>query len=70
MLRDEEVENALKKLAKGEGAEQVVVELARRLTSKVLHHPSIQLRKASAQGRTDLPELVEEIFQLKPDDMQ
>ena len=68
MLRDQEVEYALKNLAKGESAEQVVTELARRLSNKVLHHPSIQLRKASAQGRTDLPELVEEIFQLKSDD--
>jgi glutamyl-tRNA reductase len=67
LLRDSEVEYALKNLAKGEDAEQVVIELARRLSNKVLHHPSIQLRKASAQGRTDLPELVEEIFQLKPD---
>jgi len=67
LLRDREVEYALKNLAKGEDAEQVVIELARRLSNKVLHHPSIQLRKASAQGRTDLPELVEEIFQLKSD---
>jgi len=67
LLRDSEVEYALKNLAKGEDAEQVVIELARRLSNKVLHHPSIQLRKASAQGRTDLPELVEEIFQLKSD---
>ncbi|NQZ29837.1 MAG: glutamyl-tRNA reductase [Oceanospirillaceae bacterium] len=67
-LRDEEVSSALKNLAKGDNAEQVVIELARRLTNKVLHHPSIQLRKASAQGRTDLTQLTEELFQLDADD--
>ncbi|MEM5529767.1 glutamyl-tRNA reductase [Gammaproteobacteria bacterium AS21] len=63
-LRDEEVATALKNLAKGNDANEVVAQLARRLTNKVLHHPTIQLRKASAQGRTDVSELVTEIFQL------
>lgn len=63
-LRDHELQNALKSLAKGNHPEQVMTELARRLTNKVLHHPTIQLRKASADGRTEVTELVEEIFQL------
>lgn len=66
-LRDQEVDSALKNLAKGDNAEQVVIELARRLTNKMLHHPSIQLRRASGQGRTDLSELIEEVFQLDLD---
>ncbi len=64
MLRDHEVAAALKLLAKGMGAEQVITELGRRLTNKVLHYPSIGLRKASAQGRTDITELTAELFQL------
>jgi glutamyl-tRNA reductase len=63
-LRDEETANALKNLAKGDDAQKVIAEMARRLTNKVLHHPTIQLRKASAEGRTEVTELVEEIFQL------
>ncbi|MEH6442581.1 MAG: glutamyl-tRNA reductase [Oceanospirillaceae bacterium] len=70
MLRDQELENALKNLAKGVDAEQVVAEMARRLTNKFLHNPSIQLRKASAQGRTDITELVEDIFQLDSEQNQ
>ena len=66
-LRDEETTNALKNLAKGDDAEKVIAEMARRLTNKVLHHPTIQLRKASAEGRTEVTELVEEIFQLPRD---
>ena len=64
MLRDSEVAAALKLLAKGVDAEHVITELGRRLTNKVLHYPSIQLRKASAQGRSDITELTEELFQL------
>ncbi|EPJ46570.1 MAG: glutamyl-tRNA reductase [Osedax symbiont Rs1] len=68
LLRDSEIKFALKNLAKGDDAEQVITELARRLTNKVLHHPSIQLRKASAQGRGEIIDLVEEIFQLQNDE--
>ncbi|MGB1238600.1 MAG: glutamyl-tRNA reductase [Pseudomonadales bacterium] len=63
-LRDEEVVNALKNLAKGSDAEQVVRELARRLSNKMLHHPTIQLRKASAQGRDDIVQLAEQLYQV------
>ncbi len=68
LMRDSETKLALKNLAKGDDAEQVITELARRLTNKVLHHPSIQLRKASAQGRGEIIDLVEEIFQLQNDE--
>ncbi|MCJ8337627.1 MAG: glutamyl-tRNA reductase [Pseudomonadales bacterium] len=64
MLRDSEVAAALKLLAKGVDAEHVITELGRRLTNKVLHYPSIQLRKASAEGRSDITELTAELFQL------
>jgi glutamyl-tRNA reductase len=68
LLRDDEVAIALRNLIKGDDAEQVITEMARRLTNKMLHHPSIQLRKASAQGRNEITTLVEEIFQLDNDD--
>jgi len=63
-VRDQEMEKALKQLAKGKPAEDVLTMLARGLTNKLLHHPTIQLRKASAEGRTDLLELVQELHQL------
>lgn len=63
-VRDQEMEKALKQLAKGKSAEDVLTMLARGLTNKLLHHPTIQLRKASAEGRTDLLELVQELHQL------
>lgn len=63
-LRDKELEKARKQLAKGQPVEQVLNGLASSLTSKLLHHPTIQMRKASAEGRTDLLKLVQELHQL------
>jgi glutamyl-tRNA reductase len=62
--RDQELEKALKQLANGKPADEVITMLARGLTNKLLHHPTIQMRKASAEGRTDLLELVQELHQL------
>jgi glutamyl-tRNA reductase len=53
-LRDSEVEKALKALARGEAPEQVVSTMARGLTNKLIHSPSIELKKASAEGREDV----------------
>lgn len=63
-LRDQELEKALKQLSNGKPADQVLTMLARGLTNKMLHHPTIQMRKASAEGRGDLLELVQELHQL------
>jgi glutamyl-tRNA reductase len=53
-LRDSEVEKALKALARGEAPEQVLSAMARGLTNKLIHSPSIELKKASAEGREDV----------------
>ncbi len=63
-LRDQELDKALKQLENGKPAEEVIAMLARGLTNKMLHHPTIQMRKASADGRGDLLELVQELYQL------
>ena len=63
-LRDQELDKALKTLAKGKSPEEALTMLARSLTNKMLHHPTIQMRKASADGRTDVLDLVQELFQL------
>ena len=52
--RDAEVEKALKALSRGEPAQQVLAALARSLTNKLIHNPSIELRRASAEGRREV----------------
>nr|WP_067285998.1 glutamyl-tRNA reductase [Marinobacterium profundum] len=63
-LRDEALEQAMKLLRNGKPADQVLELLANRLTNKMLHSPTIQLRKASADGREEMLQLVQELYQL------
>lgn len=49
-IKDELVERALNKLAQGGDTEQVLVELANRLTNRLIHAPTQALTVASRQG--------------------
>lgn len=67
-LRDQETEFALKQLKNGKNPDVVMAEMARRLTNKMLHYPTIQLRKASAEGRDDIIDASRTLFQLSDSD--
>lgn len=61
-LRNEELEKALKNLRRGDPAEEVLQALARNLTNKLLHHPTVQLKNAASEGRSDVLDLAQKIF--------
>ncbi len=63
-IRDTELDKALKSLEKGESAEAVITQLARLLTNKLIHSPSVQMKKASAEGKEELVELAQTLFEL------
>jgi glutamyl-tRNA reductase len=63
-LRDEELSKALRLLNNGSSAEDVLALLARGLTNKLLHAPSVQLKKFSADGRVDALGVAQELFAL------
>ena len=63
-LRDEELLKALRLLSNGTPAEDVLVQLARGLTNKLLHAPSVQLKKFSAAGRQDALAVAQELLDL------
>jgi len=63
-----ELAKAQRQLANGKPAEEVLQRLAHGLTNKLLHQPTVQLRRASAEGRDDLLQLVHELYQLTPSD--
>lgn len=63
-IRDLEVEKALRALDKGGDASGVLESLARTLTNKLIHSPSVQMKKASADGRDDLLLLTRELYEL------
>ncbi len=63
-LRDEELQKAQRLLANGSSAEEVLMQLARGLTNKLMHAPSVQLKKLSAEGRLDALAMAQELFAL------
>ena len=63
-LRDEELAKAQRLLAAGGNAEDVLAQLARGLTNKLLHAPSVQLKKISADGRFEALAVAQELFAL------
>lgn len=63
-IRDDELAKAMLAIDKGLEAKQVLQMLARNLTSKYLHKPSVNMRKASFDGRMDLLELTYELFDI------
>src|SRR5690554_123607 len=69
ILRAQELERALRMLDKGEAPAEVLAQLARSLTNKLLHAPTTALRDASASGRGDIVRLAHHLFALTEDDI-
>ncbi|MES2606183.1 MAG: glutamyl-tRNA reductase [Pseudomonadota bacterium] len=63
--RDVELDKAIKALERGADPKEVVRELARLLTNKLIHSPSVQMKKASADGHYELIHLAEQLFELE-----
>ncbi len=66
-IREAELQKAIKSLEKGGAAEQVIETLARGITNKLIHSPSVQMKEASAEGRDDILTLIQEIYGLDID---
>lgn len=67
-LRDLELQKAIKQLQTGVQAEEVMAQLARNLTNKLLHSPTTILKDASADQRHYVLKAAQELFAIKPDD--
>jgi glutamyl-tRNA reductase len=70
-IRQTELEKAVKSLERGVPADKALEALARAITNKLTHAPSVQMKRASAEGRDDLVRLTQELFELtnvQPDD--
>jgi glutamyl-tRNA reductase len=59
-----ELASAIRKLQQGEDPEKLLQQVTRSLTNKLIHSPSSQLREASAEGRQDLIQATQELFNL------
>lgn len=66
-IRDAELDKALAALQRGQPAEEVLGALARGLTNKLLHTPTLRLKQAGEEGRDDHIRLAHELFDIKAD---
>jgi glutamyl-tRNA reductase len=63
-IREQELQKALKSLEKGDSPESVLNSLARGITNKLIHSPSVVMKKASAEGRLDVLKITQELYEL------
>jgi len=63
-LRDETVFRALQRIRNGDEPDVVLEELARLLTNKLTHLPSTRMRQACFDGRSDVLDVVRELYNL------
>jgi len=60
-----EVEKSLKKLKNGADPEEILTRFAHTLQNKILHKPTISLRKASVDGKNELLGMAQQLFSNK-----
>ena len=64
ILREEQLQKALKQLNNGTDAEKVLRTFAHAFGNKLMHSPMVALRRAGAEGRTDVIDWSRELFNL------
>ncbi len=65
-LRDQELQRALRSLARGDDPKQVLTQVARGITNKLIHAPTAGLKRASAEGREDQLNSARKLLGLPP----
>ena len=63
-LRDSEIERAMQSLRAGKSPDQVVEQLARNLTQKIMHQPTVQIRSAAGDKDTHTLSVAKKLFGL------
>lgn len=53
-FREQELQRALRALSRGDDPQQLLAQLARGITNKLIHAPTAGLKQASSEGRQDL----------------
>lgn len=65
-IKHQELEKSVKQLSNGADPEAVIEALARNLANKFMHQPTTTLKKAGAEGKHDVLEIFNAIFELSP----
>lgn len=67
-IREEEHQKAVQLIRGGMDPEEALARMGHALTNKILHKPSVGLRKAGSEGRIDLLDWARELFGLDDDE--
>ncbi len=67
-LRDEALQHSERQLASGKDPHQVMGELARTLTNKLIHQPTAQLNRAAYEGRNEILSNARSLLGLDPEE--
>jgi len=68
-LRDVELEKAMKRIGNGDDPVKVLQQFANLMTNKFVHTPTVKMREASAEGRKEVMDWVQELFDLNDSDV-
>ena len=63
-LKNNELEKAISRLQHGDSAHQVLTQFANQFTQKLTHGPSLQIKKAAAEGEMELISAISKLFNL------
>ena len=63
-LRDDELDRAMRSLSNGADPKATLQKLANGLTNKLIHPTTAAIRNASAEGRTDRLDFIQEAYGL------
>ena len=66
-LKEQELAKVLERLGKGEDPEQLLTDLANRLTNKIIHNPTVTIRRAIDADDSRLVNTIKEIYKLPPE---
>ncbi len=65
LTRDGCIKQAERQLAAGKDPQEVIKELGRTLTNKLIHEPTVHMNQAAFEGRKELLKAAQELFNLK-----
>jgi len=64
-MQQREVHHALRALSQGDDPANVLSRMAQTITKKMMHYPTIQLRRASQTGNMDLLKIAKQLFDVE-----
>ena len=64
LLKNSELEKATSRLQAGDPADEVLTRFANQFTQKLTHGPSIEIKKAAAEGELTLVSAITKLFNL------